>query len=85
MDKKIGNNDAARNVVIEPQSGAGSSVSVKAPSGSYAEFLSTEERQALDLLFARFQDSQRFGPAYRAETQNGTESKSVGRTIDLKV
>jgi len=76
---------ADQNVVIEPQSGASkSAVAVKAPSGSYAKFLSTEERQALDLLFTKFSDTSRFGSAYAAEISD-TAGEQLGRTVDVKV
>ena len=62
----------------------GSKLAVKAASESYAESLSVEERQALELLFNRFRDSSRFGPAYRAENQT-QDSALVGQLVDVKV
>ena len=74
-----------QNVVIEPQSGVSkSAVAVKAPSGSYARFLSAEERQALDLLFTKFSDTSRFGSAYAAESSE-TAGEQLGRLVDVKV
>ena len=73
------------NVVIEPQpSVTKSALAVKAPAGNYTKFLSAEERQALDLLFARFSDSGRFGPAYAAETDE-PDAAGLGRVVDVRV
>jgi hypothetical protein len=74
-------------VLVEPQSSVQkSALAVKAPSGSYAKFLSPAEREAIDMLFARFGDSTRFGSAYNEGSEN-TESNnvSVGRLIDVTV
>jgi len=73
-------------VLVEPQSPVQkSALAVKAPSGSYAQFLSPAEREALDMLFARFGDSGRFGAAYN-EGSEATESQTrVGRLIDVTV
>jgi hypothetical protein len=73
-------------VVIEPQpSVTKSALAVKAPSGDYSKFLEPEERQALDLLFARFSDRSRFGPGYTAETNAADQNSGLGRVIDVKV
>ncbi len=73
-------------VVIEPQpSVTKSAIAVKAPTGNYSKFLSVEERQALDLLFARFSDSSRFGPAFAAETESSDAGSNLGRVVDVKV
>lgn len=73
-------------VVIEPQpSVTKSALAVKIPKGNYSKFLSPEERQALDLLFARFSDSSRFGSAYVAETENSDQSANLGRVVDVRV
>lgn len=72
-------------VTITPQDDtAVSSLAVKGPRGSYAEFLSPEERQALDLLFNRFRDSGRFGPGYNRNENSEDASQSVGNLIDVK-
>jgi len=72
-------------VVIEPQAPVTrSALAVKAPAGSYAKFLSAEERQALDLLFARFSDTARFGTAYASEA-NEAETADLGRVVDVRV
>ena len=74
-----------QSVVIEPQATVSkSALAVKAPSGSYAKFLSPEERQALDLLFARFSDATRFGSAYAAKSDDGG-GEQIGRLVDVKV
>jgi len=73
-------------VVIEPQSPVTkSALAVKVPGGNYSKFLSVEERQALDLLFARFSDSGRFGTAYAAEAESADRTVSLGRVVDVKV
>jgi hypothetical protein len=73
-------------VVIEPQpSVSKSALAVKVPSGNYTKFLSPEERQALDLLFARFGDRSRFGPALDSGTDTSQTGSSLGRVVDVKV
>jgi len=73
-------------VVIEPQATvARSPLAIKAPSGSYAKFLSVEERQALDLLFARFSDTSRFGAGYTADTEKTESDAGLGRMVDVRV
>ena len=73
-------------VVIEPQAPVNkSTLAIKAPSGSYAKFLSAEERQALDLLFARFGDTNRFGVAYASEAEDPDAGAGLGRMVDVKV
>ena len=72
-------------VQITPQAEAASSkLAVKAPAGSYAEFLSPEEKQALDLLFSRFRDSGRFGPGYGKDNAAAAEAVTVGNLLDVK-
>ena len=74
-----------KSVSIEAQDiKSGSALAVKAPSGNYADYLSPEEQKALDILFARFQETGRFGPSYNREN-NAQAEKHVGRIIDLKV
>jgi hypothetical protein len=73
-------------IVIEPQSPlTKSALAVKMPEGNYSKFLSGEERQALDLLFARFSDSGRFGAAYAAKTEASGQVANLGRMVDVKV
>lgn len=72
-------------VTIAPQAeGSGSKLAVAAPQ-SYAEFLSADERKALDLLFARFKDTGRFGANYKADAAAETADPAVGQLIDVKV
>ena len=73
-------------LTITPQSPAvASDVAVKAPTGSYAEYLTDAERSALDLLFSRFADSGRFGSAYNRDTADEPTPRTLGKLIDLKV
>ncbi len=73
-------------VTISPQAaGAGSRLAVKAPKGDYTEFLTPEERSALEILFRRFNDPARFGPAYQREADTAGENAMVGHFIDVKV
>ncbi|MBD3332004.1 hypothetical protein GF356_04065, partial [candidate division GN15 bacterium] len=59
-------------VTIAPQTEQEESqLAVKAATGSYADHLSSEERAALDLLFERFKDSERFGPGYSKKADQG--------------
>jgi len=58
-----------------------SRMAVRAEKGSFDEFLSVEERQALDLLFSRFRGHERFV----TETADDTGStNAVGAWIDVK-
>ena len=61
-----------------------SRLAVKAPSGSYADYLSPEERNALDLLFSRYGDREAFNRDYSPKTNSRSDSH-LGNTIDLKV
>ena len=67
----------------EPE--AQSALAVKAPGKSYAEFLTPEEKAALDLLFSRFSDNGRFGHALRGSADNDEQSGTIGRIVDVKV
>lgn len=73
-------------ITISPQAaGAGSRLAVQAPNGDYTEFLTPEEKGALEILFRRFNDPARFGPAYQREADRAGENAMVGRFIDVKV
>ena len=73
-------------VSIAPQTEtSGSRLSVKVPSGNYAEFLSPEEKSALELLFSRFSDSERFGAGYNKDVSEQKVNTSLGKVIDVKV
>ncbi len=77
---------AEARVTIEPQREiATSKMAVKAPAGQYAEFLSVDERKALDLLFSRFRDGSRFGPGYSNGSETTATDVHIGRIIDVKV
>ena len=85
-----GSNEAARTdstkVLIPPQAESHSSrVSVKISKGNYAEYLSAEERQALDLLFSRFADRSRFEPGYSRDMALAEDDSHLGKTVDVKV
>lgn len=70
---------AARSTVaIEPKAQVSSKLAVNGPSGTYADFLTKEEQKAMELLFARFQESGRIANAT-------AEEKSLGRVVDVKV
>ena len=65
---------------------SGSQVTVKATNGSYADLLSPPEKQALDLLFTKFRDSQRFGSSYQINDDQATgKSRNLGQLVDVKV
>ena len=69
---------------ITPQEKTESKLAVEGPKGSFAEFLSTEERAALDLLFTRFRDSDRFGPGFKRDA-SAESTETIGRVVDVKV
>ena len=62
----------------------GSSLAVKPSEGSYAEYLSPEEREALELLFDRFRIKGRSAESIRSQDNADTGKSPVGRLIDLK-
>ncbi|MDD3731679.1 MAG: hypothetical protein PHU88_04815 [candidate division Zixibacteria bacterium] len=62
-----------------------SRLAIKAPSGSYADLLSIEEKQALEVLFSRFRDNNRFAAVGQAESDTGARENVLGRIIDIKV
>ncbi len=75
---------ADEKVTIKPQETGKSKVAVKAQNSSFADYLSPEEKNVLDILFNRFKDTERFGGALQADIQQ-TKENSLGQTIDLKV
>ena len=78
--------DAGKKVKIAPQNeGIESRVAVKARVDNYADILTAEEKNALDLLFSRFRDSERFGPGYRVDASQDTDDNLIGGMIDIKV
>ncbi|MCB2201354.1 hypothetical protein KQH51_01330 [bacterium] len=66
-------------LTIEPQPSTGSKLAVKGPSGDYSEYLNEAERKAMDLLFARFAETGRYG------SSTGEPQQTLGRVVDLKV
>lgn len=62
-----------------------SKVAVKVTAGNYSDFLTTEERDALELLFNRFNDSSRFGSGYQTDIKAEAKEKSLGTFVDVKV
>ena len=56
-----------------------SRLAVKASAGSYADFLSTEEKQALDVLFKRYNENN------RGVADNAQNDSPLGGIIDIKV
>ena len=84
--EKSANEAAERKVMIESRSPLEKpAVAVKGPSGDYSQYLSGEERQALDLLFTRFKDGSRFGPGYQTDNNNTDRENALGRVVDIKV
>jgi hypothetical protein len=77
---------SVQNVTIEPQSDLqGSKLAVKAPSKSYAEYLSADEKRSLEALFAKYRDAARFGAGYQAEASGENPAPTLGGIIDVKV
>lgn len=75
-----------QSVTIEPQSDlTGSKLAVKAPSKSYAEYLSADEKRSLEALFAKYRDTSRFGSGYQAEASGEAPAPTLGGLIDVKV
>jgi len=75
-----------KKVIVEPNDvSKKSALAVKIPRGSYAQHLSTEERQALDLLFSKFRDGSRFGSEYSTAEEKVTDQPALGQVIDVKV
>ncbi len=78
-------NAVDRKLSISPQEEISpSKLAVKANSGDYAQYLSPEERNALDILFARYKETGRFGQTYQKDA-NQSGNNNLGRTIDVKV
>lgn len=76
---------AEKRVIISPQNeAAGSKLAVKADVRNYADFLTPEEKSALDILFSRFKDKNRFGPGYQKDTGVHSDNEALGNLIDFK-
>lgn len=75
-----------KKVTISPQKEVSpSKLSIKAKTEDYSKFLSPEEKNVLDILFAQYKETGRFGPGYRGDLNQTETGKSIGRTIDIKV
>ena len=73
-----------QSLTIQPEkSSISSALAIKMPGTSYADFLSPEENQAMDLLFGKFRGNDKFGLGYQAGSS--TDESGVGRVIDVKV
>jgi hypothetical protein len=62
-----------------------SKVAVKVNKGSFADFLTPQERTALELLFSRFSDRSRFGLGYADESLPESDGNDLGNIVDVKV
>ncbi len=61
----------------------GSDISVKLKPGSFSDMLSTEEKQALDILFEKYRE---IGAKQAAYSKNGREDKPMtGNFVDVKL
>ncbi|MBD3256941.1 hypothetical protein GF377_00815 [candidate division GN15 bacterium] len=70
-----------KKVVIEPHNQlTRSAVAVKGPSEDYTKHLSQEEQRALELLFERFRNTDRF-----AKADGDAASSGIGNVVDIKV
>jgi hypothetical protein len=77
--------DSDNAISIEPKSSLpSSSLAVKMPSGTFADSLTTEERQALEMLFAKFRESGRFSAGYKGGSE-AVDEVGLGRIVDVKV
>ena len=59
-----------------------SRLAVKGPSGTYADYLTPEEKEALDVLFSRYRGN-RFARTDSADSP--AEPPALGQVIDIKV
>ena len=84
--EQTANHPAEKAVTISPQeAGKSSRLAVQAQKGNYSEFLTNEENQAMELLFSKFKDSDRFGPSYQRGLDSATSRSPVGQLVDVKV
>ena len=73
-----------QSLTIQPEKkSVSSSLAVRVPGASYADVLSPEENQALNLLFSKFRGNDQLGSGYQAGP--AADETGVGRIIDLKV
>jgi hypothetical protein len=72
-----------QSLTIKPEkSTVSSALAVKLPNSTYADYLSAEENQALEILFGKFRASGNFAPG---SNNNATDETAVGKIIDVKV
>ena len=72
-----------QSLTIKPEkSTVSSALAVKLPNSTYADYLSAEENQALEILFGKFRASGNFAPG---SNSNATDETAVGKIIDVKV
>ena len=84
--EQTANRTAEKAVTIRPQeAGQSSRLAVQAQNGDYSEFLTTEENQAMEMLFSKFKDSDRFGPSYQRGLDSADSRSPVGQLVDVKV
>jgi hypothetical protein len=86
----VGDNSRAQavesTVTIQPQNRtAPAALAVKAPAGDYAEYLTSEERAALEKLFTHLRDTSRFGSGYRTVGKSAAGSGHLGNLVDVEV
>ncbi len=80
---KIAQTDG-QSLTIQPEKkSVSSSLAVRVPGASYADVLSPEENQALNMLFSKYRGNDKFGSGYQAGP--ATNEFGVGRVIDVKV
>jgi hypothetical protein len=69
-------------VSIEPKNRVeASKVAVKGPSGTYAQYLTDNEKKALDMLFSRYAHGQGVGESECSDKSGA----GIGQVIDVKV
>lgn len=74
------------NLTITPKDEMDSSkLAVKVNSDNFAKYLSTEEKNALELLFDQYRNSDKFGSSYNADIKKPAPDKTLGSLVDIKV
>ncbi|MEA2030420.1 MAG: hypothetical protein U9N55_02330 [candidate division Zixibacteria bacterium] len=82
--ENVGNSDSSLTISSKEITNR-SDVAVKAPEGNYSDFLSSEEKSALDMLFHRYADTGRFGSSFNKNVDSSNNEEPLGRVIDVKV
>lgn len=73
-----------QSLTIKPEKNSvTSALAIKVPGASYADSLSPEETQALEMLFGKYRGNDKFGAGY--QTGSSSDEFGVGRVIDIKV